>query len=707
MSSFPSNDSGTLRWIEIAETSHDGLAVLDANGRFDFVSERFGELLGVETEQLLGSRVVDIVPGLSSAWSAAERGSPNAPLRHEHQVSDPQRGTVFSRLTFIRRHDEDGALLRTIALSQDLTSIRVAQHKRRAAQRRLTAVGQEERTRACDDLHDGPIQILTALLLRLGRAGGGIPQEQLEELRALEETVRRAATELRSLLLELMPEENTSPAELFEEWIAPLISDSNLSVEVTDHATVPARRPLAEALFVFLYEVMQDVVSSSVERTARATITDRDAGYELLVLTPEIDPHNRSVERRALITAADHYARWLGGTLDVRLGPDRVSRVKVWLPDTDLPYELTFRGDATEAPPSSRSNHSLELLHLLDVELTNADWKAVAAASHEGLMDLDRDLNVTFVNDAYAGAMRRSAHELVGLPFSDLFHPDDFRRLLPQIRRVMAGESVRFHWRRRNAAGEPRWTQVAGTPRLDIEGAFDGALMVTLDTTDLHIIEDLIEDVVADVEIARRAAQTPILARVEEGPIEALRDVRRRLREGTWEGEITNNDVENIVAGLERTIVTLRRSLGNIREAEPTTMTWEATVHGALQTLADTSECRFTIRDRTTTPLAPSLAGALMKIAQEATANAVFHGPANNVTIELVELRDEFELDVRDDGAGISEDDLLPRSGHLGIKSMMERAASLGGRLEIRRGDERGTVVRARVPKTDGDIRLG
>jgi signal transduction histidine kinase len=91
--------------------------------------------------------------------------------------------------------------------------------------------------------------------------------------------------------------------------------------------------------------------------------------------------------------------------------------------------------------------------------------------------------------------------------------------------------------------------------------------------------------------------------------------------------------------------------------------------------------------------------GSLFGIAQEAIANAGRHAGASRVVVTLRTVGNEVELRVSDDGHGFEGSD--PRSttdpSHIGLASMRERAALIGGRLEIETG-ERGTKVLVRAP---------
>lgn len=93
-------------------------------------------------------------------------------------------------------------------------------------------------------------------------------------------------------------------------------------------------------------------------------------------------------------------------------------------------------------------------------------------------------------------------------------------------------------------------------------------------------------------------------------------------------------------------------------------------------------------------PISPDREIALFRVAEEAILNAHRHASASHVDVHLSGDRDGFCLEVLDDGVGIASE---PAYG-VGIRSMQERVATVGGTLDIGRLPEGGTVVRARVP---------
>jgi PAS domain S-box-containing protein len=93
-----------------------------------------------------------------------------------------------------------------------------------------------------------------------------------------------------------------------------------------------------------------------------------------------------------------------------------------------------------------------------------------------------------------------------------------------------------------------------------------------------------------------------------------------------------------------------------------------------------------------------ALADHLHRLAQEAVTNAVKHGHAKSITIELAAVKGGGVLTIRDDGCGF---DVVPRSeSGLGLRIMSYRAKMIGGSLSVQ-SSLGGTVVRCSFPIAD------
>ena len=100
---------------------------------------------------------------------------------------------------------------------------------------------------------------------------------------------------------------------------------------------------------------------------------------------------------------------------------------------------------------------------------------------------------------------------------------------------------------------------------------------------------------------------------------------------------------------------------------------------------------------RTVSPAVPPLPDevelVVFRVAQEALTNVARHAGARRVEVGLTPQGDCVVLTVEDDGHGI--DDLADGTG---LRGMRERAALVGGELDVRRRGEGGTRVRLMVP---------
>jgi signal transduction histidine kinase len=87
----------------------------------------------------------------------------------------------------------------------------------------------------------------------------------------------------------------------------------------------------------------------------------------------------------------------------------------------------------------------------------------------------------------------------------------------------------------------------------------------------------------------------------------------------------------------------------------------------------------------------------LLRIAQEAVANAMKHGRAQQVNIELLYSTASVCLTILDNGRGFAASQASP-TGHFGLLDMRERAQSMGSRLEIESEPGHGVRIAVRVP---------
>ncbi len=92
---------------------------------------------------------------------------------------------------------------------------------------------------------------------------------------------------------------------------------------------------------------------------------------------------------------------------------------------------------------------------------------------------------------------------------------------------------------------------------------------------------------------------------------------------------------------------------------------------------------------------------AIFRITQEALNNAIQHADASEIAARLTQYPDRLRLTVTDDGQGITgsvDSSRFVAQGHFGLAGMRERAAMVGGKLDVQTAVEYGTVVILELP---------
>jgi PAS domain S-box-containing protein len=185
--------------------------------------------------------------------------------------------------------------------------------------------------------------------------------------------------------------------------------------------------------------------------------------------------------------------------------------------------------------------------------------------------------------------------------------------------------------------------------------------------------------------------------------LQALAVLRMRLASALREesSEQLHETGQAAVEQIDEEIVKLRRLITELRPASLDTIGLEAALEAlAHQHEADAGirvECALELpRDEDARPT-PILETAVYRLVQEALNNVSKHSMAKNAWLAVRSGRSAIEIEVRDDGVGFEPS--LVREG-FGLVGMRERAALLGGELDISSTRGAGTVMRAEIPLT-------
>lgn len=149
-------------------------------------------------------------------------------------------------------------------------------------------------------------------------------------------------------------------------------------------------------------------------------------------------------------------------------------------------------------------------------------------------------------------------------------------------------------------------------------------------------------------------------------------------------------------AGIAATVVDVRRVVEGLRPPALDEDGIEVALGRMARMLASPAGLGLSVEVALDAELPAAVELAVYRVAQEAVTNVVRHAGAREVRVRLDGAATEVRLEVSDDGSGR----VTPRAGGLGLVSMRERAEQLGGTLEIRAREGRGTSVAMAVPVT-------
>jgi PAS domain S-box-containing protein len=326
-----------------------------------YLSPQVTELLGYTPEDI-GSRpgrwwdLVHPEDREAAMREALEGRAAPGPIRQEYRVVRADGRTVWIRDEFTVVRDEEGRpiLLQGVIsditelkatqaeLEQSLEMLRRAGRQRKALLHRLVAAQEEERRRIAADIHDDPIQKMTAVGLRLAAIRRQVDdQGAATSLDRLQATVALAVQRLRHLLFELRPVEldRDGLAAALRQELEHLAEDGGPAWRLEDRLV---EEPEPEARLM-AYRIAQEALANVRKhaRAGRLDLTLESRGDELVVRIRDdgrgFDPHVGPPSGHLGLTSMRERAEMAGGWFRVDSAPGRGTTVEFGVPLATAP----------------------------------------------------------------------------------------------------------------------------------------------------------------------------------------------------------------------------------------------------------------------------------------------------------------------------------------------------------------------------------
>lgn len=297
--------------------------------------------------------------------------------------------------------------------------------------------------------------------------------------------------------------------------------------------------------------------------------------------------------------------------------------------------------------------------------------------------------------------------------FLEVVHPDDVAALMGAARRSLAeGNDFVAEFRVLYPDGQLHWMKNHGRPSNDYEGRPVRLAGTVVDITErkraeehLNRLNEKMSDLNAHLETVREQERLSISREIHDEIGQTLTALKLDLswiynRVAPAHPELADRLAE-MRRGLDYLIAKAQHITAELRPPLLDNLGLTAAIEWQVRQFRKRSGigCRF-VPPQWTLPLDEKLATAVMRIFQEAMTNILRHAQATQVQVSLYVGDGYLELEVADNGTGISAEELASAAAY-GVMGMQERARLCHGELEIAGTPGKGTTVTLTIPLGD------
>jgi PAS domain S-box-containing protein len=318
-----------------------------------------------------------------------------------------------------------------------------------------------------------------------------------------------------------------------------------------------------------------------------------------------------------------------------------------------------------------------------------------------------RNLKFDYVNPTAERLTGYSRKELLNMGLLDIVAESDRNGVLHRIAGREKGLVIQERYEHRiiTKSGDERWMDTSAA-RTSFRGE-PAVIVTTFDITARKRAEEQLRALSAKVQSTREQEGTRIAREIHDELGGALTGLKWDLegidsRLGDSNGDLNLLDVRKRISTMtgliEGTINTVRRISSELRPG----LLDDLGLVAAIEWQGQQFHSRTGIEVHWETAIdnvdvGREVATAVFRIFQEVLTNVLRHSQASNVYVKLQTPDDHIELEVRDDGRGITEPEQR-NTRSLGLLGMKERALLVGGEVTITGAEGKGTTVVVRVP---------
>lgn len=298
--------------------------------------------------------------------------------------------------------------------------------------------------------------------------------------------------------------------------------------------------------------------------------------------------------------------------------------------------------------------------------------------------------------------------ETVGMSFFDFLSKKDAKKLKSLL---LAGnrKSISFSFPCRRRDGETVWLEMNAKPLFSRSGELIGFRGINRDITlrkaleaEISASHQKLKALTAKLEDVREEERTHISRELHDELGQVLTGLKIDL---TWlarripEEQRPLFDKANAMRGqIDSIIEYIRRMATQLRPKLLDDFGFVEAIEWVISDFRERTAIRCRFRSNLEhMSIDPKASTIIFRIIQETLTNIMRHSGASSVTIDMKKTSTRLNIEVRDNGVGINEND-MKATRSLGILGMRERVSILNGTIKIEGAPGKGTKIKISIP---------
>jgi len=332
-------------------------------------------------------------------------------------------------------------------------------------------------------------------------------------------------------------------------------------------------------------------------------------------------------------------------------------------------------------------------------------YRVLIESMNEGALMLTTDKTILYANHCFARMVHCPLEQVTGSSFRRFISAADRKTLRPLLKRTdRTGSKIQAVLNAGDGSKVPVQISIRPLPRTGFAERTIG--IVVTDMSEAHRNEERLRALSQRLVQVQEAERGRVALELDDNITQPLCAVL--IRSQSLADKLPASDAASKKAAIQlremlgATATEVERLARNLRPGVLDQLGLVAVLRGTSKEFAARTGVAINLALVELTVRLPAESElTLYRILQEALKNVELHARAQNVSVRLKKQGAFVQLAIRDDGIGFDPDRTKPGrkplSG-LGVLSMRERAAFVGGTFVVKSSRRTGTVIDVRVP---------